>query len=81
MPKPQPTKTVNPPSPQSIEIVMTQAANAPIQNLAHAAQVDKAFAEVAAFFRALYPQIKSQTGAANIPQAPAKADGKPNSQA
>ncbi len=70
-----------PPSVQSIDIILQQAANAPLQNLQHAAAVDKALQEVAAFFRALL-QIKSQdTGAASNPQALASAEGSSKSQA
>ena len=77
MSKTKPEKTVAPPSREAIEIVMSQAANAPIQNLAHAAQVDRAFAEVGNFFRLLYPQLPQSTK----PQASAKGNGKVSDQA
>lgn len=72
--KPTAYPDIKSPSQRAIEIVMSQAANAPIQNLAHAAQVDKAFAEVGAFFRALYPQSTK-------PQASANGSGKVSDQA
>lgn len=55
-----------PPSQQALQLVMQQAASAPLQNMQHAAQVNKALEEVATFFRALLgPQSTSERGAAS----------------
>jgi hypothetical protein len=51
------------PSGRSIEMVLTQAANAPLQNMQHAAAVDAALKEVTAYFRALLQPSESQASA------------------
>lgn len=44
------------PSVQSINLVLQQASNGPLQNLAHAQAVSKALGEVEAFFKAVVEQ-------------------------
>lgn len=57
-----------PPSQQSMQLVMQQAASAPLQNMQHAAAVHKAINEVSAFFQQLMaPQ--------SVPQASARGPG------
>lgn len=63
------TSAIKQPSREAVQLVLNQAASAPLQNLQHAAAVDKALNEVAAFFNALMPQANG--GRAENPQASA----------
>jgi hypothetical protein len=71
---------ITPPSQQTIELVLNTAANAPLQNLQHAAQVDKALTEVTAFFRALLGPQASGGRSGGTPQASEIEAGKPSAQ-
>lgn len=71
--KSQPLKA---PSQQALQLVLDQAANAPLQNMQHAIAVDRALNEVRAFFDALNPdQSKSSPGVSGSPQASANSGG------
>jgi hypothetical protein len=64
------------PSQQSVQLLFDQVNAAPLQNMQHAAAVDKAMRELQAFFTQLYAgQIKDSASVNGIPQASASAGG------
>lgn len=60
---------LTPPSPQAIQLLVQQAASAPLQNMQHAVAVQQAINEVSAFFRQL------QAAGSSKPQASASSGG------
>ena len=63
------------PSQQSVQLLFDQVSAAPLQNMQHAAAVDKAMREMQEFFQQLYANQISPLPVASTPQADAKPGG------
>lgn len=51
------------PTPQQVNLVLQQAASAPLQNLQHAKAVDESLRAMEAFFRGIYPAPEAPSNA------------------
>ena len=65
---------LTPPSPQAVQLLIQQAASAPLQNMQHAVAVQQAINEISAFFRQL------QAAGSSKPQASASSGGSSSDQ-
>ncbi len=63
------------PNPEAVKLILEQAARAPLQNMDHAAAVDKAHLELRMFFQQLYADQIKDSGPPSNPAASANAAG------